>query len=54
MPMHVKLKTIFAPAMGDSQEAVMTPAVADPSKLGYAKLYRLMLDHVCFCCSSAV
>lgn len=45
-PMLVKLRTIFAPAMGTSQEAVMAPALADPSKLGYAKLYRLMLDHV--------
>ena len=44
--MLVKLKTIFAPALGTSQEAVMAPAVADSSKLGYAKLYRLMLDRV--------
>ena len=44
--MFVKLKTIFAPVLGTSQEAVMAPAVADSSKLGYAKLYRLMLDHV--------
>ena len=42
----VKLRTIFAPAMGTSPEAVTAPAVADSSKLGYAKLYRLMLDHV--------
>ena len=46
VPMAVKLKTMFAPAMGTSQEAVMAPAVADSSKLGYAKLYRLMLDYV--------
>ena len=46
VPMLVKLRTIFAPAMGTSQEAVMAPAVADSSKLGYAKLYCLMLDHV--------
>ena len=45
--MSVKLRTVFAPAMGTSQEAVMAPAVADSSKMGYAKLYRLMLDHVC-------
>lgn len=46
VPIMTKLRTILAPAMGTSHEAVMAPAVADSSKLGYAKLYRLMLDHV--------
>lgn len=44
--MFVKLRTVLAPALGTTQEAVMAPAVADSSKLGYAKLYRLILDHV--------
>lgn len=44
--MVVKLRTVLAPAMGTSQEAVMAPAIADGSKLGYGKLYRLILDHV--------
>lgn len=44
--MAVKLRTVLAPAMGTNREAVMAPAVADASKLGYAKLYRLILDHV--------
>ncbi|KAL3147399.1 hypothetical protein ABBQ38_014465 [Trebouxia sp. C0009 RCD-2024] len=46
VPMAVKLRTVLAPAMGTNREAVMAPAVADASKLGYAKLYRLILDHV--------
>lgn len=45
VPMFVKLRTVLAPALGTTQEAVMAPAVADSSKLGYAKLYRLILDH---------
>ncbi|KAL3162113.1 hypothetical protein ABBQ32_009826 [Trebouxia sp. C0010 RCD-2024] len=45
VPMVVKLRTVLAPAMGTSQEAVMAPAIADGSKLGYGKLYRLILDH---------
>lgn len=31
---------------GKSPKQVMTPAVADPSKLGYLKLYKMMLDMV--------
>jgi hypothetical protein len=31
---------------GKSPQEVMTPAVADPSKLGYLKLYKMMLDMV--------
>lgn len=46
MPRKTKLKTIFAPLWGISPEAVMAPAVADEAQLGYAKLYRLLLDHV--------
>lgn len=45
MPKKTKLKTIFAPLCGKSPEAVMAPAVADAHKLGYDKLYRLLLDH---------
>eukprot|EP00891_Asterochloris_glomerata_P005681 jgi/Astpho2/5681/Aster-02921 len=45
MPRKTKLKTIFAPLWGISPEAVMAPAVADEAQLGYAKLYRLLLDH---------
>ena len=46
MPKKTKLKTIFAPLCGSSPEKVMAPAVADNHKLGYDKLYRLLLDHV--------
>ena len=46
MPKKTKLKTIFAPLCGQSPEQVMAPAVADSHKLGYDKLYRLLLDHV--------
>ena len=46
VPWRTKLKTIMAPLMGTTTEAVMAPAVADCSKLGYQKLYRLLLDHV--------
>lgn len=49
MPKKTKLKTIFAPLCGKSPEAVMAPAVADAHKLGYDKLYRLLLDHVSQC-----
>ena len=55
MPRKTKLKTIFAPLWGISPEAVMAPAVADEAQLGYAKLYRLLLDHVStprLCCES--
>ncbi|KAL3144317.1 hypothetical protein ABBQ32_004079 [Trebouxia sp. C0010 RCD-2024] len=45
MPKKTKLKTIFAPLCGQSPEQVMAPAVADSHKLGYDKLYRLLLDH---------
>jgi Tyrosine phosphatase family len=31
---------------GKSPQEVMTPAVADPAKLGYLKLYKMMLDMV--------
>jgi hypothetical protein len=31
---------------GKSPQQVMTPAVADPAKLGYLKLYKMMLDMV--------
>ena len=56
VPLRVKLRTIVAPILGTTREAVMAPAVADSSKLGYTKLYRLLLDHVssisccCLCC----
>ncbi len=46
MPKKTKFKTIFAPLCGKSPEQVMAPAVADSHKLGYDKLYRLLLDHV--------
>ena len=46
MPKKTKLKTILAPLCGQSPEQVMAPAVADSHKLGYDKLYRLLLDHV--------
>lgn len=45
VPLRVKLRTIVAPILGTTREAVMAPAVADSSKLGYTKLYRLLLDH---------
>ncbi|DBA66099.1 hypothetical protein WJX79_008454 [Trebouxia sp. C0005] len=45
MPKKTKLKTIFAPLCGKSPEQVMAPAVADAHKLGYDKLYRLLLDY---------
>ena len=48
MPKKTKLKTICAPCFGKSPEAVMAPAVADAHKLGYGKLYKLLLDHVSF------
>ena len=48
VPWRTKVKTILAPLMGSSTEAVMAPAVADCSKLGYQKLYRLLLDHVSY------
>ena len=48
MPKKTKLKTIFAPLCGKSPEQVMAPAVADAHKLGYDKLYRLLLDYVGF------
>lgn len=50
MPKKTKLKTICAPCFGKSPEAVMAPAVADAHKLGYGKLYRLLLDHVSMLC----
>ena len=50
MPKQVKLKTILAPLCGKSPEQVMAPAVADSHKLGYDKLYRLLLDHVSHLC----
>lgn len=48
VPWRTKVNTILAPLMGSSTEAVMAPAVADCSKLGYQKLYRLLLDHVSY------
>ncbi len=47
MPWRIRLKTCLAPLAGKSPQEVMTPAVADPTYLGYAKLYRMMLDLVC-------
>lgn len=44
MPWSIRLQTIFAPLHGKSPQEVMTPAVADPSVLGYLKLYIMMLD----------
>jgi hypothetical protein len=44
MPWRIRLRTIAAPLAGKSPQEVMTPAVADPSKLGYLKLYKMMLD----------
>lgn len=44
MPWRIRLATIAAPLKGKSPQQVMTPAVADPSKLGYLKLYKMMLD----------
>ena len=49
MPKQVKLKTILAPLCGKTPEQVMAPAVADSHKLGYDKMYRLLLDHVRHC-----
>ncbi len=46
MPWRIRLRTIAAPLTGRSPQEVMTPAVADPSKLGYLKLYKMMLDMV--------
>ena len=46
MPWRIRLKTCLAPLAGKSPQEVMTPAVADPTYLGYTKLYRLMLDLV--------
>ena len=46
MPWRIRLKTCLAPLAGKSPQEVMTPAVADPTYLGYAKLYRMMLDLV--------
>lgn len=46
MPKKIKLKTICAPCFGKTPEQVMAPAVADAHKLGYGKLYKLLLDHV--------
>ena len=46
MPWRVRLKTCVAPLTGKSPQQVMTPAVADPTYLGYARLYRMMLDLV--------
>jgi len=46
VPLRTKFRTMMAPVMGTSMEAVMAPAVADSTKLGYTKLYRLLLDHV--------
>ena len=46
VPWRTKLKTLIAPFMGTTPEAIMAPAVADSTKLGYQKLYRLLLDHV--------
>jgi hypothetical protein len=44
MPWRIRLATIAAPFKGKSPQQVMTPAVADPAKLGYLKLYKMMLD----------
>lgn len=45
VPWHTKMRCIMAPVMGTTTEEVMAPAVADATKLGYEKLYRLLLEH---------
>ncbi|KAL0022318.1 hypothetical protein WJX79_009973 [Trebouxia sp. C0005] len=45
VPWHIKMRCIMAPVMGTTTEKVMAPAVADATKLGYEKLYRLLLEH---------
>jgi len=48
VPWHTKMRCIMAPVMGTTTEKVMAPAVADATKLGYEKLYRLLLEHVSY------
>ena len=48
VPWHTKIKCIMAPVMGIMPEKVKAPAVADATKLGYKKLYRLLLEHVSY------
>ncbi len=48
VPWQTKLRCILAPVMGTTTEKVMAPAVADATKLGYEKLYRLLLEHVSY------
>ena len=48
VPWHTKMRCIMAPVMGTTTEEVMAPAVADATKLGYEKLYRLLLEHVSY------
>jgi hypothetical protein len=44
---HLGLQAVVPVLLqGKSPQQVMTPAVADPSKLGYLKLYKMMLDMV--------
>lgn len=46
VPLRAKLKTLGAVFCCRSPESVMAPVVADPKVLGYAELYKLMLDQV--------
>ena len=48
VPWQTKVRCIMAPVMGTTTEKVMAPAVADATKLGYEKLYRLLLEHVSY------
>ncbi len=53
VPRHTKMRCIMAPVTGTTTEKVMAPAVAAATKLGYEKLYRLLLEHVSYkqnCC----
>lgn len=46
MPKLTQVKSIFAPLRGKTPEQIMAPAFADSHKMGYDKLYKLLLDHV--------
>ena len=46
MPKLTQVKSILPPLCGKTPEQIMAPAVADSHKLGYDKLYKLLLDHV--------
>ncbi len=48
MPRRLKWAALRAALACRKPQRVMAPAVADPRVLGYATLYCLMLDRVCF------